>query len=111
MNPKAEALKSRTKKFARDVLSLIDSFPEHGSGYRIAMQLTDSSTSVAANYRSACRSRSDQEFAAKIGQVIEEADESLFWLELAEARSLGPRNERLRLLDEADQLAARGGVP
>jgi len=106
MNPKTEALKARTKKFALDVLAFVDTFPERGSSARMGLQLTDAATSVAANYRAPCRSRSDREFAAKIGEVLEEADESLLWLELADGRHLGPEDERLRLLDEADQLTA-----
>jgi four helix bundle protein len=89
MNPQAEGLKARTKKFALDVLAFLDAVPAIGSNRRIIWQLSDSGTSVGANYRATCRSRSDAEFAAKIGQVLEESDESLFWLELCEARSLG----------------------
>jgi four helix bundle protein len=106
MNPQAEALKARTKKFALDVLDFVDTIPPGNSSRRIIWQLSDSGTSVGANYRAACRSRSDEEFAAKIGQVLEEADESLFWLEICEARSLGERTTRRRLLGEADELTA-----
>jgi four helix bundle protein len=89
MNPKAEALKARTKAFALDVLDFLDRISETGSNRRIIWQLSDASTSVGANYRASCRSRSDAKFAAKIGQVLEESDESLFWLEICEARPLG----------------------
>src|SRR5262245_42981040 len=106
MNPQAEALIARTKKFALDVLAFLDAIPQFGSNRRIIWQLSDSATSVGANYRAACRARSDAEFAAKIGQVLEESDESLFWLEICEARSLGERPTRLRLLREADELTA-----
>src|SRR6188474_692395 len=106
MNSQAEALKARTKKFALDVLAFLDAVPPTGSNRRIVWQLSDSGTSVGANYRAACRSRSDAEFAAKIGQVLEETDESLFWLEICEARSLGERITRARLLREADELTA-----
>jgi len=67
MKPQAEALKARTKKFALDVLDFIDTIPEASSSRRIIWQLSDSGTSVGANYRAVCRSRSDEEFAAKIG--------------------------------------------
>ena len=77
MNPKTEALKARSKKFALDVLDFVDTLPDRGSSVRIGNQLTDSGTSVAANYRAACRARSKAEFAAKIGLVLEESDESL----------------------------------
>jgi len=106
MNPQAEALKARTKKFALDVLAFLDAVPAAGSNRRIIWQLSDSATSVGANYRAVCRARSDPEFAAKIGQVLEESDESLFWLEICEARSLGERPTRLKLLREADELTA-----
>jgi four helix bundle protein len=89
MNPQAETLKARTKKFALDVLAFIDTFAQRGGATTtIGQQLSDAATAVAANYRATCRARSDAEFAAKIGGVLEEADESLFWLELAHARKI-----------------------
>ena len=106
MNPQAEALKARTKKFALDILGFLDAVPAAGSNRCIIWQLSDSATSVGANYRAVCRARSDPEFAARIGQVLEESDESLFCLEICEARSLGERPTRLRLLREADELTA-----
>jgi len=106
MKTEAEALKARTKRFALDVLGFLDPIPPTGSNRRISWQLSDSATSVAANYRAVCRSRSDAEFAAKIGEVLEESDESLFWLEMCEARSLGERTTRARLLQEANELTA-----
>ena len=106
MNPKAEALKARTKKFALSVLDFVETLPTHGAAVRIGNQLIDSGTSTAANYRAACRARSRAEFAAKIGLVLEETDESLFWLELTEARSLGSAKLRTPLLQEADELTA-----
>jgi four helix bundle protein len=66
----------------------------------------DAATSVGANYRAACRARSDAEFAAKIGLVLEESDESLFWLELCDARSIGFEALRAKLLGEANELTA-----
>jgi four helix bundle protein len=106
MNPETEALKKRTKKFALDVLDFVDRLPDKGSTLRIGRQLSDAATSVAANYRLTCRSRSDPEFAAKIGTVLEESDESLFWLEICEERTLGERATRRRLLIEANELTA-----
>jgi len=94
MNPKTEALKARTKRFALDILAFVDNFPERRSSARMGLRWTDAATSVAANDRAACRSHSDREFAAKIGEVLEEADESLLWLELADGRELGPRDEK-----------------
>jgi four helix bundle protein len=106
MNPQQEALKARTKRFALDVLEFVETFPHQGSPSRICLQLVDAATSVAANYRATCRSRSKAEFAAKIGQVLEESDESLFWLELAEARNLGSTTTRWQLIREANELTA-----
>jgi four helix bundle protein len=106
MNPKTEALKARTKKFVLDVLDFVETLPTHGPSVRIGNQLIDAGTSVGANYRASCRARSKAEFAAKIGLVLEEADESLFWLELTAARSLGSTLLRDPLLQEAHELTA-----
>jgi four helix bundle protein len=106
MNQQAEALKARTKKFALDILAFTDSWPAGGSTGHVTYQLCKAATSVAANYRAACRGRSKAEFAAKIGTALEEADESLFWLEMAEGRALGRATERRRLTVEANELTA-----
>src|SRR5689334_12261419 len=99
-------MRARTKRFALDVLGLIDTMRLVGTTVRISNQLCDAATSVGANYRAACRARSDAEFAAKIGVVLEEADESLFWLEVCEARNAGESTTRRRLLREAEELTA-----
>jgi four helix bundle protein len=75
-------LKIRTRKFAVAVLNLIDELPARRSANIIGNQLGRSSSWVAANYRAACRGRSHAEFVAKIGVVEEEADESVFWLDI-----------------------------
>jgi four helix bundle protein len=72
-NSKADQLKARTKRFALDVLSFRRTLPAGDEAADIGRQLSRSATAVAANYRSACRSRSDAEFAARIGAVLEEA--------------------------------------
>ena len=72
----------RTKQFALRVIKLVGVLPRTIEGRAIASQLMRSGTSVAANYRAACRARSKAEFIAKLGTVEEEADESAFWLEL-----------------------------
>lgn len=79
-------LKVRTKKFALDIINLVELLPNTIAGRAIANQLIRCGTSVAANYRAASRSRSDKEFVAKIGIVIEEADESEFWMELMQEK-------------------------
>jgi four helix bundle protein len=89
-----------------DVLALADTLPTAGTAVRIGWQLCDAATSVAANYRAARRARSDAEFAAKIGVVLEEADESLFWLEVLLERELGDPALHRPLLSEADELTA-----
>ena len=83
MSSHAEALKARTKKFALDILAFVDTWVDTGKAgdRRINGQLCDAATSVAANDRAACRARSKQEFAAKLGLVLEESDETMFWLE------------------------------
>lgn len=82
-----EQLKLRTKVFALRVIRLFQSLPKNTESQIIGKQLLRSATSVGANYRAACRSRSNAEFYSKISIVVEEADESLFWLEiLIEAR-------------------------
>jgi four helix bundle protein len=72
----------------------------------IAGQLLRCSTSVAANYRAACRSRSRKEFIAKIGIVMEESDESLFWLEFARDLGLFSEVKAGKTVSEANQLVA-----
>jgi len=79
---KSAELQHRTKRFALRVLALIDWLPNTIGGRVLANQLARSAASVGANYRAACRARSRAEFASKLGIVAEEADESLYWLEL-----------------------------
>ena len=75
-------MKARTKRLALDVIAFCNSLPRNRTCFRIGDQLLRSGTSVGANYRAACRSRSKAEFFSKISIVIEEGDESVFWLEL-----------------------------
>ena len=77
-----EILKKRLKDYALRVIRLVEALPKTVTGRTIGNQLIRSGTSVAVNYRAALRSRSKAEFIAKLGIVIEEADESAFWLEL-----------------------------
>ncbi len=78
----AQELKERTKQFALRVIHLVDALPNTPKGRAIAGQLVRSGMSVAANYRAACRGRSQAEFISKIGGAEEEADETVLWLEL-----------------------------
>jgi len=75
-------LKERCKQFAIAIIRLYRMLPRTEEARIIGRQMLRSATSVAANYRAACRARSKAEFVAKIGIVVEEADESVFWLEL-----------------------------
>jgi len=99
-------LQDRTKQFALRVLKLMDALPHSAAGRAISSQLVRAATSVGANYRSACRARSRAEFAAKLGVAVEEADESLYWLELVRDSRLLPENKLSLLLKEANELTA-----
>ncbi|MEY2882255.1 MAG: hypothetical protein RLZZ15_4635 [Verrucomicrobiota bacterium] len=99
-------MKQRTKAFALRVLKLIDSLPETRSGRVLANQLGRSGTSVGANYRAACRSRSTAEMISKFAVVEEEADESAFWMELVGDHGLMAVEKIAPLLREAGELTA-----
>jgi four helix bundle protein len=102
----ADELKARTKQFALRVIKLVAALPKNVEGRAIANQLVRCGTSVAANYRAACRARSRTEFIAKMGVVLEEADETQLWLELIiDAKLLSPKRVQ-PLLDEAGELVA-----
>jgi len=99
-------LKARTKHFALRVMKLVDALPRTIQGRATANQIIRSATSVAANYRAACRARSRAEFIAKIGVVEEEADETAFWLELIIDSGLLKDAKIRPLLTEAGELVA-----
>ncbi|HZR32595.1 MAG TPA: four helix bundle protein [Terriglobales bacterium] len=106
MQSKPEELRNRTKAFALRVIRLFRALPRSGEAQVLGKQILRSGTSVAANYRAACRARSRVEFAARIGIVVEEADETVLWLELL-AQSGMLRTERIGpLLKEAQELTA-----
>src|SRR5438128_9952625 len=100
----AQELKNRTKQFALRVMHLLDALPDTPKGRAIASQLVRSGTSVAANYRAACRGRSHAEFISKIGVVEEEVDETALWLELIVEDKLLPENEIASLVKESNEL-------
>jgi four helix bundle protein len=102
----AEELKERTKQFALRVMRLVDALPKTPKGRAIASQLVRSGTSVAANYRAACRGRSKAEFISKLGVAEEEADETALWMELIIADRLLPEKKVGSLLCEANELTA-----
>jgi four helix bundle protein len=106
MKRDSEALKVRTKDFALRVLRLYRSLPRTEESRILGSQLLRSSTSIGANYRAACRGRSRAEFIAKLGVVLEEADETVFWLELLQEGTIFPAGKLRDLLQEANELVA-----
>jgi four helix bundle protein len=85
-----EELKKRTKAFAIRIVKVFRSLPKTEDARIIGRQVLRSGTSVAANYRAVCRARSRAEFISKIGVVVEEADETVFWLELLVETNIVP---------------------
>jgi four helix bundle protein len=94
-----EELKKRTKKFAIQVIRLAQTLPNKPTCWAITNQIIRSSTSVAANYRAVCRAKSDKDFISKMGTVIEEADETLFWLELIKDLEINSKIEWIKELN------------
>lgn len=101
-----EELKDRTKKFAILIIKLVNDLPDTKAGRTIGNQIIRSGTSVGANYRTACRARSDADFISKITIVEEECDETLFWLELIVESNLLEKERLLAMIKEADELTA-----
>jgi four helix bundle protein len=106
MNTKSKELKQRTKRFGLRILILLDNLPNTIGARAVANQIVRSAASVGANYRAACRARSRAEFASRIGTVAEEADESLYWLEVIDEGKLVSHQKIASLLKEADELTA-----
>jgi four helix bundle protein len=92
----AEELKIRTKQFALRVIRLVEALPNTRISNTIGNQLLRSGTSVGANYRAACRGRSRPDFVSKVGIAIEEADESLYWMEMLIESGILPRTALAR---------------
>ena len=106
MPTQQEIFRDRSKQFAILVVKLFKSLPRSDEARIIGKQLLRSATSVAANYRAAGRSRSRAEFISKIGIVVEEADETVFWLELLIETDVVKRMNIETLLCEANELLA-----
>ena len=98
--------KERTKKFAKDTIRLCRTLPQNQEGRLIGNQQFRSGTSVAANYRAACRGRSKAEFISKMAIVEEEANESLLWLELIKEMKISSNPNLDNLLQECGELIA-----
>ena len=103
---KPEELRARTKKFALRIIRLFRSLPRATEAQILGRQVLRSGTSVAANYRAVCRARSRPEFISKFGTVVEEADETVFWLELLVDAKIVPDGRLQPLLIEASELLA-----
>lgn len=99
-------LKLRTKKFALRIIKLVQAMPKIEIGRIIGKQLLRCGTSVGANYRAVCRARSGADFISKLGIVIEEADESCFWLEIIIEAVLMKQELVKDLLQEANEITA-----
>jgi four helix bundle protein len=102
----AKDFKERSRQFAIRVISLVDALPQQRSADVLGKQLLRSATSVAANYRAACRARSTAEFIAKMGIVEEEADESQGWIEMIADAGLLKKERVEELIKEAGELTA-----
>jgi len=100
----SKELKNRTKQFALEIIDVVLSLPKNNIAEVLGKQLLRSATSVGANYRSACRSRSQAEFISKLAIVIEEADESQYWVELLAEKEIINRAIAAKLWKEADEL-------
>ena len=100
----AQELQQRTKKFSLQIIRFFRELPKTAEAQILGRQLLKSATSVAANYRAACRGRSKAEFIAKISIVVEEADESLLWLELIHESEIYTGEWILELKQEAKEL-------
>src|SRR5438552_3716698 len=106
MKTQPEQLRDRTKAFALRIIRLFRSLPYKTDTQVLGKQLLRCGTSVAANYRAACRARSKAEFVAKIGVVVEEVDETILWLELLTESGIVPLDKMESLLKEAHELTA-----
>jgi four helix bundle protein len=100
----SEILKNRTKEFSLRIIKLVEALHKIDAGRAIGSQLVRSGTSVWANYRAACRGRSKAEFNAKLHIVLEEADESMFWLEVIIEGGILPEQKVKPLWTEAGEL-------
>jgi len=100
----ADALKKRTKDFAIRIVKLSQALPKTDVGRTLGRQVLRSGTSVAANYRAVCRARSRAEFVSRMAVVVEEADETVFWLELLVDAGVVPLRRLDSLIKEANEL-------
>jgi four helix bundle protein len=97
-------LSRRTRAFAVRILKMVDHLPNSAGGRAISSQVARSGTSIAANYRATLRARSDADFRNKVGIVLEEADETLLWLEVIVEAGMLPTKKLSKLMTESEEL-------
>ena len=106
MDPKTQQLRDRVKRFAIRVVRFVRTLPQTVDGQEIGRQLLRAGTGVSANYHATGRSRSRAEFVAKLGVVLEEADEAEHWVDVLHQANIGRGDDLQWLRDEAAQLRA-----
>lgn len=99
-----EEIKRRTKQIGLEIIKLVDELPNKPSSKAIISQIIRCSTSIGANYRAACRAKSDADFIHKLKIVEEEADETLYWLEIMEESGLLIPNRIVSLKKEINEI-------
>src|SRR5215471_7042183 len=100
----ANQLQARTKAFAIRIIRMFQRLPKTDEARILGKQSLRSGTSVAANYRAACRAKSRADFISKLGTTVEEADETLLWLELLEESGIVPLKKLVGIKTETDEL-------
>jgi len=101
-----ETIKDRTRRFAINIIKFINTLPRNTTAFVITKQIIRSATSIGANYRSALRGRSKAEFISKLGIAEEEADETIYWLEILVESGIASGNAVEILLKEADEITS-----
>ena len=101
-----QEFKGRTKRLALQVIKMVDTLPKRQPAQVLGHQLLRAATSVGANYRAACRGKSAADVIAKLGVVEEEADESVYWMELLVESGLTPADRLTDLVSEANEIVA-----
>lgn len=101
-----QEFKRRTKQAALRVIRMIEALPQNTTGFVIGKQILRSATSVGANYRAACRAKSTPDMIAKLALVEEEADETLYWLELLIASEMMSETRLSELMKEYNEILA-----
>ena len=101
-----KAFKDRTKKLALQIIELVEELPNRRTADVIGRQLLRSGTSVGANYRSACRGKSTADVLSKLAIVEEEADESVYWMELLVEADIIPKSRVTDLMRETNEIVA-----